>query len=239
MSKFSNRSEQKELLDGENLPFKDVCINLQELDFINTYLGGHQITLAGIRYLLRSSAPLSTPLFICEIGCGGGDNLRMIKKYLEQKGIEAVYTGVDCNSNCITYAQRRQENAGMIFTCTDYRKAVFTSKPHIIFSSLFCHHFSNKDLIEQWHWMKANATIGFFINDLHRHPLAYYSIRWLTRVFSKSYLVKNDAPLSVLRGFHRSELKALLKAVEPGNVSLQWKWAFRWLLVYENEPRRS
>ncbi len=236
MSKFSHRSAEKELLDGESIPFEDICRNMKELDFINTWLGGHRITLAGIRSVLRSTIASTTPLHICEIGCGGGDNLRIIKNYLDKKGITAVYTGIDLNPHCITYARERKENSGITFTCSNYKNAIFTSKPNIIFSSLFCHHFTTTELVEQWQWMKDNATIGFFVNDLHRHPMAYYSIRWLTRLFSKSYLVKNDAPLSVLRGFHKTELISLQQSVMPGNITLQWKWAFRWLLVYKHEP---
>ena len=236
MSKFAHRSTEKELLDRDNLLFEDIRINMKELDFINTWLGGHRITLAGIRSILHASAPLSTPLHICEIGCGGGDNLRVVKKYLDRKGVAANYTGIDLNPHCIAYAESREENAGITFTFTDYKNAVFTSKPHILFSSLFCHHFTTTELTAQWQWMKDNTCIGFFVNDLHRHPLAYYSIRWLTRSFSKSYLVKNDAPQSVLRGFHKSELIALQQSVQPGNFLLQWKWAFRWLLVYKHEP---
>jgi len=238
MSKFSHRSAEKELLDGDNLPFDDIRINMKELDFINTWLGGHRITLAGIRSILCSIPTLSTPLHICEIGCGGGDNLRVIKKYLDRKGVSANYTGIDLNPHCIAYAESRKENTGITFTCSDYKNAVFISKPHIIFSSLFCHHFSNADLSAQWQWMKVHTTIGFFVNDLHRHPLAYFSIRLLTQLFSKSYLVKNDAPLSVLRGFRKSELITLQQSVESGNVTLKWKWAFRWLLIYKHGPHK-
>ena len=86
-------------------------------------------------------------------------------------------------------------------------------------------------------WMKLNASRGFFINDLHRHPFAYYSIRWLTYFFSRSYLVKNDAPLSVLRGFVREDWRLLLKQAALYPVSIHWKWAFRWLIIYSKENR--
>ena len=79
--------------------------------------------------------------------------------------------------------------------------------------------------------MSGNSVLGFFINDLHRHPFAYYSIRILTSLFSKSYLVKNDAPLSVLRGFKKKELSALLDKAGISNYTIQWKWAFRWLVI--------
>jgi len=232
MRKFSHRSAQRELLDGDHLPFDDIRLNMQELDFINTWLGGHRITLAGVRSLLRNRTAQHNPWHICEIGCGGGDNLRVIKKYLDQQGMAAEYTGIDLNPHCISFAENRQENAGIRFVCSDYKQAVFTTKPQIIFSSLFCHHFENDAIQQQWQWMKDNTTLGFFVNDLHRHPMAYYSIRQLTSWFSSSYLVKHDAPLSVLRGFQKSELIALQQAVLPGHITLQWKWAFRWLLVY-------
>ena len=55
-------------------------------------------------------------------------------------------------------------------------------------------------------------------------------------------MVKNDAPLSVLRGFSKAELDTLMKKSfeddqKPG-YSINWKWAFRWLLIghKENTP---
>ena len=48
---FSKRSYQKELLDQDDIPFEDIKRNMQELDFINTKLGGHKITLAGLKLL--------------------------------------------------------------------------------------------------------------------------------------------------------------------------------------------
>ena len=114
---------------------------------------------------------------------------------------------------------------------SDYKKVHFKSKPDIIFCSLFCHHFKDDELVCMFRWMHDNSVLGFFINDLHRHPLAYHSIRMLTTLFSKSYLVKNDAPLSVLRGFKKRELVALLNKAGISNYTIRWKWAFRWLVI--------
>jgi hypothetical protein len=118
---------------------------------------------------------------------------------------------------------------------SDYRLVSFREeKPDIIFSSLFCHHFTNAHLIDMLQWMKANSGTGFFINDLHRHPLAYYSIKTITALFSKSYLVKNDAPLSVLRGFTKQDWLTLLKTAGIRKYSITWKWAFRYLVRVKN-----
>ena len=117
------------------------------------------------------------------------------------------------------------------FLVSDYKKVHFESKPDIIFCSLFCHHFKEDELVEMFRWMSGNSFLGFFVNDLHRHVFAYYSIRMLTSLFSKSYLVKNDAPLSVLRGFKKKELSALLDKAGISNYTIRWKWAFRWLVI--------
>jgi hypothetical protein len=53
----------------------------------------------------------------------------------------------------------------------------------------------------------------------------------LTALFSKSYLVKNDAPLSVKRGFKKSELISLLKKAGFTDYSVKWSWAFRYKIV--------
>ena len=239
---FSQRSYQQELLDRNDIPFEDIKQNMKELDFINAKLGGHKITLHGLRTMMKKLDTGNGAVSILEIGCGGGDNLRVIKNYCRRRNIRVQLSGVDINPHCIEFARSRQENESIEFYNSDYKLLRLDKKPDIIFNSLFCHHFNDEEVMHIFSWMKENSRIGFFVNDLHRHPLAYYSIKSLTRFFSKSYLVKNDAPLSVLRGFKRDELEMFyaqcLPAGQAGsilNAQLRWKWAFRWLLIFQHK----
>lgn len=229
MLNFSNRSTDKELLDGKSIPCEDIILNMKELNTINSLLGGHKITLAGLRRLVGGMKEIS----ILEIGCGGGDNIRVIEKYCNAKGIRCQLLGIDINNDIAKFAS--SQNSKLKLFCEDYRNVFLDSKPDIIFSSLFCHHFTDNELVEQVQWMKSNSKVGFFINDLQRHWLAYYSIKILTRLFSKSYLVKNDAPLSVARSFRREEWLLILERAEIFQFSIHWKWAFRYLIVFKNE----
>jgi 2-polyprenyl-3-methyl-5-hydroxy-6-metoxy-1,4-benzoquinol methylase len=229
MISLVNRSYQKELLDSSDIPFEDIRQNMVELDFINTRLGGHRITTAGISELMKNTN--GHTVSIVEIGCGGGDNLRAIKRWALKNKISVKLSGIDINEACIAYARRVQENDGIDFVHSDYRNVMFSERPQIVFSSLFCHHFTDEELILQLKWMHENSGIGFFINDLHRHPAAYYSIRLLTKMFSKSYLVKNDAPLSVSRGFKRKDWTRLFSLADIETFNCHWRWAFRWLIV--------
>ncbi len=229
MINLQQRSAQKELLDAAGIPFADIKKNMRELDTINRLLGGHAITLRGMKALESEG---SRNISVCEIGCGGGDNLRAIHSHYKKKNSNINIIGVDIKQECIDYAASRNESLNGEWICDDYSAADFRNgSPHIIFSSLFCHHFTHAELVRMMRWMHDHCSTGFFINDLHRHPLAYYSIKWITSLFSRSYLVKHDAPLSVARGFKKSEWKSILQEAGISNYSVQWKWAFRHLIV--------
>lgn len=225
---FSRRSYKKELLDGEDLPFDAIERNMYELEIINQRLGGHRISIQGFRELGGDRQSLT----ICEIGCGGGDNLVAIHRYCLAKNINIRMIGIDINPDCIAVAKKKLLTTEARFISSDYKLVHFDrEKPDIVFASLFCHHFTDEELRSVLAWMKENARLGLFINDLHRSPLAYYSIRCLTRFFSRSWLVKHDAPLSVLRGFRRKEWKQILEAAGISSYSIRWMWAFRWLVT--------
>jgi len=231
---LKHRSYKKELLDGDAIPFADIMQNMQELNVINHRLGGHAITVKGVQQLLQHKNELfKNPISIMEIGCGGGDNLRVIKAWAFKKGIAVHLTGIDINAACIAYAAGQPQNKDIHFVCADYKEIQFTEKPHLIFSSLFCHHFNDDEIVWMLQWMQQNSTTGFFINDLHRHPLAYYSIKMLTQTFSKSHLVKNDAPLSVLRGFVKKDWEKLFQKANVQPYAYRWQWAFRWLITHK------
>jgi 2-polyprenyl-3-methyl-5-hydroxy-6-metoxy-1,4-benzoquinol methylase len=217
------KSYELELLDQPNIPSKDIEVNMQELNTINTLLGGHAITQKGFEQLLGSAQKIS----VCEIGCGGGDNLFAIYTFCKKNNIEVQLTGIDINEAALNFAKEKYQYLNATWLCGDYQK--FDGQYDIVFNSLFCHHFKDEDLHKIAQWMKKNSRIGFFINDLHRHVIAYYSIKILTQLFSKSYLVKNDAPLSVCRGFTKQELQHFFR-----NASVKWQWAFRYLVIFKH-----
>lgn len=231
MLSFKQRSYKQELLDGTDIPFEAIKRNMQELDFINRKLGGHEITLDGIAELIKNAMHFNNTLFVVEIGCGGGDNLRAIKEWANHTQLKVQLAGIDKNKECIVFAKTRKGNEKIDFIQADYKEVVFDKKPDIVFSSLFCHHFTDDEVVPMLVWMKQNSAIGFFINDLHRHFLAFYFIKIMTTLFSKSYLVKNDAPLSVQRGFVKQDWKRLLAAAGEKKFTIQWRWAFRWLIT--------
>ncbi|MBC7426526.1 MAG: methyltransferase domain-containing protein [Bacteroidia bacterium] len=223
---LKNRSYETELLDADNIPKKDLFQNLSELHTINKLLGGYKITFKGLSKILKKNKKT----VIADIGSGGGDTLKEIYKWNKGR-YDLKLFGIDLKQDCIEYSVSNNPNNDITFICDDYRNAHnHIEKIDILHACLFCHHLNENDIVDLIKFAQ-NHKITLLINDLERNPFAYYSIKILTRIFSKSYLVKNDAPLSVWRGFKTSEWKSMIKKSGAKNFVLQKKWAFRHLVI--------
>lgn len=231
MPDFSKRSEEVEIMDDLNCSGEVVNQTLRELEFINKWLGGNAVTLNGLSKILTTCK--STSLKIADLGCGSGDMLMLINEQLKKKNIISSLVGIDANPNIVAYAEKNTaSHSNISFKTQDVFSNEFKQETFdLVFATLFFHHFSREQLIELFTHLKKNTRCGIVVNDLHRHPLAYHSIKILTRIFSKSSMVKYDAPLSVHRGFKRADLEDILKASGITSYSLNWKWAFRWQLI--------
>lgn len=227
MPDFSTRSLVPELMDNFSMPQTDLNTNLLELEVINRWLGGYAVSFDGIKKL---NLPKGETITIADIGCGGGDGMIAIQKYCRRLGVRVRMIGIDANPKAIEYARTR---------CINHPEFDWVVKPFqdlngleadVFHCSLFAHHFYKEDLGALVNLMQR-ARIGFIINDLHRNWLAYHSISLLTRLFSKSYLVQNDARLSVAKGFSKRELENLFSAVDLRQLDIHWKWAFRWQVI--------
>ena len=201
---FSVRSSQKELLDERDIPSADLYLNLKELAVINRFLGGHKTTIAGLKKIINDRQKTWK---IIDLGCGGGDTLRAIADWATAQKISVELTGVDMKAEAIEYAQAQSREYSITYILADF-KTLSKGTYDIATSALFCHHLSDQEN-QTMLSIKLDLATYALINDLHRHPLAYYSIKLLTSLFSKSYLVKNDAPLSVARAFKRTDFKRM------------------------------
>ncbi len=228
-SRFNIRSTETEIMDDLLCQGPVVDQTLRELEFINHWLGGNSVTLDGVRQLAEGHNNLT----IADLGCGGGDMLKMLARWGRKNKLSLSLTGLDANPNIVEFAR---EN------CRDYHEIQFETmdifssefalrKYDIVTGTLFYHHFQQDVLVDFFSRLKNQVRMGIVVNDIHRHPLAYYSIKLLTLLFSRSAMVKFDAPLSVLRAFTKAELTEVLVLSGFHQFQIQWRWAFRWQAI--------
>ena len=253
MPNLSYRSNQKELIDDLELDNDALRENLEELAIINKYLGGNQVTISGLKKLILSNKSIiqqlnsskisdanstiqqlnNSTITIADLGCGGGDMLMVMADWAKKKDLNAQFIGIDANDFMIDFARKRTHNYQNISYLHQniFSKEFQQQSFDIVTMTLFCHHFEDEALIRILQQFRKQTRLGVVINDIHRHWFAYHSIAWITKLFLKSYLVKNDAKLSVWRAFRRKDLENIIQKAGYTNYSIHWKWAFRWEVV--------
>ena len=229
---LTTRATTPELMDDLTLATAELRQNLDELETINTWLGGYQPVLHALARL-RPRFPPGRPLRLADLGSGGGDTLRHVARWARRQGAPVALTGIDANEFMLRYAAAKSAAYPEIsYQQLDIFSPEFAAQPYdVLTASLFCHHFTDAELVEllrRWH---RQAGLAVVINDLHRHPLAYHSIKLLTKLFGGSRLVRHDAPLSVARAFSRADWQRLLTQAGITRYELRWRWAFRWQVV--------
>lgn len=231
MRDLRQRSNEEELMDDLDCSGEVVSQTLRELDTINRLLGGNSISMGAFKQVAKNS---KKPLHLLDLGCGSGDLMILMAKWCRKNGIEARFTGVDANPYIVKFAQNHTRDFPEISVeCINIFSDQFLNmKCDIVHSCLFTHHFTSDQLTGLFKDFQKLARTKVIINDLQRHLIAYYSIKWLTSWFSRSFMVQNDASASVARGFKKKELKNILDQAGINQYQLKWAWAFRWKLVY-------
>ncbi|HSF53566.1 MAG TPA: methyltransferase domain-containing protein [Algoriphagus sp.] len=231
MSKFAQRSEEKELMDDLECSGEVLEQTLRELKTINRWLGGNNVTTEGLAKIMKRHPKDSYQ--IADIGCGGGDMIRVMDHWAKSKKLKVDFSGIDANPNIIELAKLRLYDLPNVRWQVQnvFAREFLHEKVDIITCTLFTHHFTDQELKNLMEAFRSKASLGIVINDLHRHWFAFHSIRILTKLFSKSPMVRNDASLSVLRSFRKADLERILRDAGINSFEIRWFWAFRWQVL--------
>ncbi len=229
---FSRRSHQEEIMDELEIEGYEVEQALRELAIINRWLGGQNTLINGLNKLKPSLKALSDPVKIADLGCGGGDLLQLVGKWASKQNLPVTLTGIDANPNIIRFAENWISDPEINFQSEDIFSESFQSREFdVVLMTLFCHHFTDQTLVNFLKQLQKQTSTAILINDLHRDPVPYYFTKGLVNLCSKSSMVKNDGPLSVLRAFKRKDLEKLLKEAGLTHYRITWLWAYRWQVL--------
>ena len=228
------RSHLTEKMDDFSISGVELRKTLITLGRINRWLGGNRVTLNGIKKVLNGH-PKEQPITILDLGCGGGDMLRDVAEFGVQSGYSFRIIGIDANENTLGYAKELSNSFPDIkfLHCNIFSNEFEQMEYDLVLTSLFLHHFDDKELETLLKRILEKASIGIVVNDLHRHPMAYFLFRLLC-VFTNNKMVKEDGLVSILKGFKREELIRISENIGAG-YSIRWKWAFRYQWIIQNK----
>jgi 2-polyprenyl-3-methyl-5-hydroxy-6-metoxy-1,4-benzoquinol methylase len=230
---FAQRSMQPELMDSESVDFAEFHQCLRQLTIVNVCTLAYRPTLRWLGRTVRYTMPQDT-VSVLDIGSGGGDMLRKIWKLLQRRDLKADLTGVDLNpwskqsAEADTPAEMniRYETAN-VFSLDQSRQSDF------IISCNFTHHLTDAELVRFIKWMDSHAIRGWFINDLHRHPLPYYFVKTVFHLLPLSRMMKSDGPISISRAFVAADWRRLLAeaGIPRTRTSIKWFFPFRYVVA--------
>ncbi len=236
MIDLRRRSLQAEMMDDLSIDDERLTKSLDQLRLVNRYLGGlSAVSNALLPYLSRNK---HRPIRILDIGAGVADIPQHLVQDTGIRRNDLSITAIDLNPATVAYAKKRlaEQLDSSVFQFITVEVADALHLPYadgefdIAMASMFLHHFPAKEAIRILRGMNRVARDGVLVNDLQRDPLAYESIRFLTRLLPASEMVRHDAPLSVARGFTQGELQRYAIRAGLRNVRIEWTWAFRWVL---------
>ena len=233
----SKRTNKSEIMDDFELQGEELGRTLNDLDNINSWLGGNKITIKGVEKILRKGSA-KKPISIADIGCGNGAILRKLADWGTENRYSFELVGIDANTHAIAIGEKLS---------ADYPEITFRSlnifseefkelKFDIILCTLTLHHFKDPEIIDLLNQLISQSNKGIIINDLHRSSAAYILFKAFCGVFVNNEIARKDGLISILRGFKRSDLDRYKEQIPGKSHSIKWKWAFRYQWIIEKEP---
>jgi SAM-dependent methyltransferase len=215
MPDFSRRSELNERMD-EPCSREELRACLRDLAKTNRWLMAYRPVLHWLDRLELES--LAGPLRILDVGCGYGDGLRRIEQWAKARGVPVELTGLDHNADASAIAAEASAAESNIQWITADVFSYTPQKPvHLVVSSLFTHHLAEADVIRFLQWMERHSELGWFINDLSRAAIPYYSFRIFSKLAGLHHFVRHDGPVSIARSFVRDDWRRMCAAAGLGD----------------------
>ena len=228
---FDARLDQDELMDVEKVSYEEFRHCLVDLTRVNVLTLAYRPTLAYFERLLPRIRALGRPLEVVDVGSGYGDMLRAIHTWAKEREVEVSLTGVDMNP---WSAKSAREATPPLERPIEWVTAnAFAYEPprgiDVVVSSLFTHHLRDPEVVRFLRWMESIAKVGWFVNDLHRHPIPYYFFRTFAKLARYHRFVQHDGPVSIARAFAPADWQRLLRDadIDPARVEIAWKIPFR------------
>jgi 2-polyprenyl-3-methyl-5-hydroxy-6-metoxy-1,4-benzoquinol methylase len=226
---LSRRSIASEWMDIEPLGFDELRLCLQQLAQINLLSLGYRPTLAWFAKTVRRRSQ-GGPLSVLDVGCGYGDMLRQLRRWADRHQIAMDLHGVDINPITRQVALSATPPGFAIhYHTADIFDLPAEQTYDVVISSLFTHHLDDVALVRFLHWMTTHATLGWFINDLHRSALAYFGVKQFLRIMGYHRVVQHDGPVSVERALTLGDWHKVIDeaGLRPSAVTVRRFFPFR------------
>ena len=223
---FTRRADAPEFMDAPDVDLATFRGCLVDLAKVNRLTLAYRPTLAFLTRLHAAGLwPQDRPAVILDVGCGYGDMLREVARWARARSLDVRLIGLDRNPHAGDVAERVRGSQGIQWLAEDL--FAHAGGADIVLSSLFAHHLDDQALVRFLEWQEVNARLGWFVNDLERHPVSYYGFSILSRLMAWHPFVRHDGPVSIRRAFRPDDWARLLAEAGVRGARVEAWFPFR------------
>ncbi len=217
------RTRREEQMDSPDLDPEEYGKVLTGLATVNRWTLAARPTLS----FLNTAVGERGCFTVLDVGFGRADMLCQIAAWARRHGKQVELHGIDLNRKSLESARAATAGLPVQLHIGDYND--LPGRFDCIVSSLVAHHMSDSELRDFIRYMEDHATLGWLINDLHRHAFAYLGYPWLARLLGVHRIVREDGQLSIARSFRPGEWTGILSdaGITKGVATVARRFPFR------------
>ncbi|HEX4841697.1 MAG TPA: methyltransferase domain-containing protein [bacterium] len=197
----------------------------------NRRFGGYPLVLGYLRRFLPRL--LHGPITVLDVATASGDIPRVIALWARAHHLPIRIVALDLSVDILALAKSGIASYPEVTLLRGNALALpFPDRAiDVVICGLALHHFTFEDAGRVLREIDRVARGGFIVNDIERSWGAYLGALLDTRLFSRNRLARHDGPLSVLRSFTVSEVRAIVVAAGVHNVDIRRHPWFRIAIV--------
>lgn len=167
---------------------------------------------------------------LLDIGCGGGDIIKLIDRLAKKDGIELQITGIEPDERAIQFLSDQTWPSNISFIKASSNDLVEEDRSFdIVISNHLVHHLKQHELKMICKHAEKLSSKKVIFNDIERSDIGYASFKAAaTPLFRNSFIVE-DGLTSIKRSFRKDELQQAL----PNGWEVQRQFPFRLLAIYD------
>ncbi|WP_375289655.1 methyltransferase domain-containing protein [Qipengyuania sp.] len=220
---LASRAQTEEIMDDPALEAEVYAAVLSDLAKVNTVTMARRPTLGFLDRAIGKRREFS----LLDVGFGDGDMLRAIADWARRRGLSARLVGIDLNPRSEKVARGKTDAREPIEYRTGDYADLAGSRFDCIVSSLVAHHMTRPQLVAFLRFMESEAVAGWYINDLHRHGIAYIGYPLLARIAGWHPIVRQDGHLSIARSYRPEEWAPILADAGIDAARVERRFPFR------------
>lgn len=210
---FHERSAQAEYLDTPGLSEAERAAGFRDLDRINQLFKFSHPFASRLPPWLGSRR--SERLEILDVGAGTGLLGEKLSAWAQRCGWDWRFTNLDANP-----VHLKSGNAAATVTGSALQLPFAGGSFDLVVASQMTHHLTDGQVVQHWREAWRVTRDALFICDVHRNA-GLYAMLWITTLLLRTGRpLREDALISVKRGFRLREWRELAARAEIPNAEV-------------------